>query len=133
MRTKLGASALLLSAAMILTTGCAVKTGNDKLGDIERGQLEQGIVKQKTTKNEVRSMLGEPDKTDFDNNGHEKWTYTHIRKSSKAVNFVPVVNWFVAGTNDTTKTLVILFEDSGVVKNYIASTADGETKGGLLQ
>lgn len=124
---------MLAITAAILTTGCAVKTGNETLGKMEKTQIDQQIVKGKSTKSDVKAMLGDPDKTDFDNNSNEKWTYVHTRKSAKGVNYVPVVNWFVAGTNDTTKTLIVLFDDSGVVKNYISSSADGETKAGLFQ
>lgn len=126
------ASAILLGA-MVMTSGCAVKTGNETLGKMEKNQIDQQIVKGKSNKQDVTAMMGDPDKTDFDNNGNEKWTYVHTRRSAKGVNYVPVVNWFVAGTNDTTKTLIVLFDDNGVVKNYIASSAEGETKGGLFQ
>lgn len=119
--------------AALLISGCAVKTGNEQLGEMEKSQLEQQIVKGKSTKQDVKKLLGDPDKTDFDNNSLEKWTYLHTRKDMKAVSYVPVANWFVAGTNDTTKSLVIVFDDSGVVKNYITSDAKGETKGGLFQ
>lgn len=123
----------LALVTMLLTTGCAVKTGNEALGEMEKSQVEQQIIKGKSTKQDVKKFLGDPDKTDFDNNSLEKWTYLHTRKDAKFVNYVPVANWFVAGTNDTTKSLVIIFEDSGVVKNYITSDAKGETKGGLFQ
>ena len=123
----------LLVAGLVLSSGCAVKTGNEALGEMEKSQLEQQIIKGKSTKQDVKKLLGDPDKTDFDNNSLEKWTYAHTRKDMKAVNYVPVANWFVAGTNDTTKSLVIVFDDSGVVKNYITSDAKGETKGGLFQ
>lgn len=128
--------ASVLSVAVftaLVISGCAVKTGNETLGKMEKSQIEGGIVKGKSTKTDVKAMLGDPDKTDFDNNSLEKWTYIHVRRDAKAVNYVPVVNWFVAGTNDTTKTLVVLFDDNGIVKNFINSDAKGETKGGLLQ
>lgn len=128
---------LVLAVATAITsmtmTGCAVKSGNEQLGKIEKNQLEASIIKGETTKSSVKSLLGDPDRTDFDNNSLEKWTYIHVRKDVKAVNYIPVANWFVAGTNDTTKTLVILFNDKGIVQNYINSDAKGETKGGLLQ
>lgn len=127
---------IYLSAAVAVAlgvTGCAVKTGNETLGKMEKSQIDSQIVKGKSTKADVKSMMGDPDRTDFDNNGNEKWTYTHIRKDAKAISYVPVANWFVSGTNDTTKTFVVLFTDEGLVKNYIVSDAKGETKGGLLQ
>lgn len=120
-------------AGFVSMTGCAVKTGNENLGKMETSQIDAGIIKGKSTKTDIKTMLGDPDKTDFDNNSLEKWTYVHVRKDVKAVNYVPVVNWFVQGTNDTTKSLVVIFDDNGVVKNYINSDAKGETKAGLLQ
>lgn len=122
-----------VAIAALSISGCAVKTGNETLGKMEKTELDRGIVKGKSSKEDVKAMLGDPDKTDFDNSGNEKWTYTHTRKDAKAVNYVPVVNWFVAGTNDTTKSLIVLFADNGIVKNYIVSDAKGETKGGLFQ
>ena len=84
------------------------------------------------TESNIKELLGEPQKVDFLANGLEKWEYSHLRKAAKAVNYVPVANWFVGGTNDTTKTLVILFEGD-VVKNYTTAVAEGETKAGLFQ
>lgn len=123
----------VMMVSVLMMSGCAVKTGNETLGKLDKAQLEQGIIKGKSTKDDVKAMLGDPDKTDFDNNSLEKWTYIHVRKDLKAVNYIPVANWFAHGTNDTTKTLVVLFDDNGVVKNYINSDAHGETKGGLFQ
>lgn len=132
MLKKITASSMLV-ATLLLGTGCAVKTGNENLGTMEKSELDTKIVKGKSTKQDVKTLLGDPDRTDFDNNSLEKWTYLHTRKDAKFVNYVPVANWFVAGTNDTTKSLVIVFEESGVVKNFITSDAKGETKGGLFQ
>ncbi|MDD3450944.1 outer membrane protein assembly factor BamE [Sulfurimonas sp.] len=132
MLKKITASSMLV-ATLILGSGCAVKTGNETLGAIEKSEIDTKIVKGKSTKQDVKTLLGDPDKTDFDNNSLEKWTYLHTRKDAKFVNYVPVANWFVAGTNDTTKSLVIVFEENGIVKNFITSDAKGETKGGLFQ
>ena len=51
-------------------------------------------------KSNIKELLGEPQKVDFLANGLEKWEYSHLRKAAKAVNYVPVANWFVGGTND---------------------------------
>lgn len=123
----------ILFSLVLVSGGCAVKSGNETLGEIEKSQVEEQIIKGKSSKQDVKKFLGDPDKTDFDNNSLEKWTYTHTRKDAKFVNYVPVANWFVAGTNDTTKSLVIVFDDNGIVKNFITSGAKGETKGGLFQ
>ncbi len=131
MKSKIVGLAILVG--LVSMTGCAGKSGNENLGKMETSQIEAGITKGKSTKADVKTMLGDPDKTDFDNNSLEKWTYIHVRSDLKAVNYVPVVNWFVRGTNDTTKSLVVIFDENGVVKNYINSDAKGETKAGLLQ
>ena len=123
------ASSLLCAS---LATGCAVKSGNDKLEDNTNESISKMITKEKSTKSNIKELLGEPQKVDFLANGLEKWEYSHLRKAAKAVNYVPVANWFVGGTNDTTKTLVILFEGD-VVKNYTTAVAEGETKAGLFQ
>lgn len=123
----------IVTAIALMTTGCAVKTGNENLGKLSKEQINSQITKGKSSKDDVKAILGDPDKTDFDDNGLEKWTYTHVRKDAKAVDYIPVVSWFVSGTNDTIRTLIIIFDDKGIVKNYINSDAKGETKGGLFQ
>ena len=130
MTKTLKLASLLLCAS--LATGCAVKSGNDKLEDNTNESISKMITKEKSTKSNIKELLGEPQKVDFLANGLEKWEYSHLRKAAKAVNYVPVANWFVGGTNDTTKTLVILF-DGDVVKNYTTAVAEGETKAGLFQ
>jgi predicted small secreted protein len=130
MNKRLSIVALAICASLL--TGCAVKTGNDKLEDVSSESVGKVIIKDKSTKANVKEAYGEPQKVDFMANGLEKWEYSHIRKAGKAVNYVPVVNWVVGGTNDTTKSLVILF-DGDIVKNYSMAVSEGETKGGLLQ
>ena len=130
MKKTLTFASLLLCASLV--TGCAVKSGNDKLEDVTSESVGKNIIKEKSTKTKVKEIYGEPQKVDFMSNGLEKWEYSHLRKAGKAVNYVPVANWFVGGTNDTTKTLVILF-DGEIVKNYTIAVSEGETKAGLLQ
>ena len=125
----LGSSAVLVASLM---TGCAVKTGNDKLQEVTNENIDSVIKNGVSTKTEVKSKLGGPGKIDFLNNGLEKWEYDHTLKVEKGVNYVPVVNWFVKGTDDTKKSLVILF-DGDIVKTHTFSTENGETMGGLVR
>ena len=118
--------------ATSLFTGCAVKSGNDKLQDVTQENILEKIQNGKSTKADVRKVLGEPANVDFKENGLEQWNYTHSRKVEKGINYVPVVNWFVRGTNDTKKTLVVLF-DGDIVKNHSFSSSEGETMGGLVR
>lgn len=125
----LGSSMLLAS---MLISGCAVKTGNDKLQDVTQESVLNMIQNGVSTKADVRKNLGEPAKIDFMESGLEKWEYNHSRRVEKGINYVPVVNWFVKGTNNTNKTLIVLF-DGDVVKNHSFSSSEGETMTGLVR
>ena len=129
---KISLIATSLVLGTVLFTGCAVKSGNDKLQDVTKESVTDMIKNGTSTKSEVRSKLGEPTNIDFMENGLEKWEYNHTRKVDKGINYVPVVNWFVKGTNDTKKILVVLF-DGEVVKNHSFSSSEGETMGGLVR
>ena len=129
---KISLIATSLVLGTVLFSGCAVKSGNDKLQDVTKESVTDMIKNGTSTKSEVRSKLGEPTNIDFMENRLEKWEYNHTRKVDKGINYVPVVNWFVKGTNDTKKILVVLF-DGEVVKNHSFSSSEGETMGGLVR
>ena len=129
---KISLIATSLVLGTVLFSGCAVKSGNDKLQDVTKESVTDMIKNGTSTKSEVRSKLGEPTNIDFMENGLEKWEYNHTRKVDKGINYVPVVNWFVKGTNDTKKILVVLF-DGEVVKNHSFSSSESETMGCLVR
>ena len=129
-KISLIASSLVLGT--VLFTGCAVKTGNDRIENVTQDNILNMIEDGKSTKADVRKAFGEPRNIGFMDNGLEKWEYHHSRSVQKGVNYVPVVNWFVKGTDDTKKTLIVLF-DGNVVKTHSFSSSDGETMGGLVR
>ena len=129
---KISLIATSLVLGTVLFSGCAVKSGNDKLQDVTKESVTDMIKNGTSTKSEVRSKLGEPTNIDFMENGLEKWEYNHTRKVDKGINYVPVVNWFVKGTDDTKKTLLVLFEGN-IVKTHSFSSSEGETMGGLVR
>lgn len=116
----------------VLFTGCAVKTGNDKIENVTQDNILNMIEDGKSTKADVKKAFGEPRNIGFMDNGLEKWEYHHSRSVQKGVNYVPVVNLFVKGTDDTKKTLIVLF-DGNVVKTHSFSSSEGETMGGLVR
>ena len=129
-KISLIASSLVLGT--VLFTGCAVKTGNDRIENVTQENILNMIEDGKSTKADVRKAFGEPRNIGFMDNGLEKWEYHHSRSVQKGVNYVPVVNWFVKGTDDTKKTLIVLF-DGNVVKTHSFSSSEGETMGGLVR
>ena len=116
----------------VLFTGCAVKTGNDRIENVTQDNILSMIEDGKSTKADVRKAFGEPRNIGFMDNGLEKWEYHHSRSVQKGVNYVPVVNLFVKGTDDTKKTLLVLFEGN-IVKTHSFSSSEGETMGGLVR
>ena len=129
-KISLIASSLVLGT--VLFTGCAVKTGNDRIENVTQDNILSMIEDGKSTKADVRKAFGEPRNIGFMDNGLEKWEYHHSRSVQKGVNYVPVVNFFVKGTDDTKKTLIVLF-DGNVVKTHSFSSSEGETMGGLVR
>ena len=120
-----------LGAMGVLLNQCAVQSGSSALAEKGSKEINQILIKGKTTRAEVEETFGEPSDTDVLHDGRIKCVYTHVKHSSMARNYIPVVNWFSSGTDDTTRKLVILFKDD-VVDSFTTTTSQGETKGGLL-
>lgn len=92
----------------ILLTGCAVKTGNEKLQDVTQSSVTEIIKNGTTTKAEVKKVLGEPNDVVFTDSGLEKNEQIILEK-------------------------LVLFFDEGVVKNHSFSFSDCEAMGGLVR
>lgn len=122
---------ILIAVANSFLVACAANSGNAKLGKANSEDMRSAFEKGRTTQSEVQQALGEPDDTDIMSDGKVKWIYTHIKRSAMARNFIPLVNWFSAGTDDVTKKLVLIFKD-GILQDLSSSTAKGETKSGIL-
>lgn len=121
----------ILLGGLVIINACSSKSGNTKLEYMAKKDISKMIVKGKTTESGVRSMFGEPQETDFMTDGRKKWKYIFMHKEEKGINYVPVANWFVGGTNDTAKTLLVLFKN-GTVDDYMFSTSVGETMTGAI-
>lgn len=115
-----------------LLTACG-SSGNQKIGELSKPQLDNMASNQIKTKGDALRLLGEPDDKDFNSAGNEKWIYTYTHKTSKVQNFIPVVNWFTTGTDDLNKKVVFIFDKNGVVMNSATTESQGETKGGIAQ
>lgn len=122
---------IVLLFALVLSS-CASDSGNTKLAKTNSHAIDSTFIKGKTTQQEVKAVFGDPDDTDIMVDGRVKWIFTHIKRSAMVRNYIPVVNWISAGTNDTTKKLVMVFKD-GVLDDYSTSTSKGETKAGLIR
>ena len=119
-----------LCAAALTLVGCASK-GNESLRKETEVSIGTKLTEGKTTKVEVRKMLGSPLKTSFTDGGLEISTYEFDNVTSDAINYVPVLNWLGSSASGTKKELVILFDKTNVVQRYSMSESDVKVKTGL--
>ena len=122
----------LLIAILLGYTGCGVKSENKVIFTMSKKDMAKTIIKGKTKKKEISKALGEPQSVDFTGAGDEKWIYKNIASTAKLTNFIPIVDSLSSGTDDKTRTLVIIFYKQGVVSNYSYSISEGETVSGLI-
>ena len=119
-----------LCLAALTLVGCASK-GNESLRKETELSIGTKLTEGKTTKTEVRKMLGSPLKTSFTDGGLEISTYEFDNVTSDAINYVPVLNWLGSSASGTKKELVILFDKANVVQRYSMSESDVKVKTGL--
>ena len=115
----------------VLVTGCA-SVGNESLRKESESSISQKIVEGKTTKSEIRSMFGSPTKTSFTDGGLEIWNYDFSNVSADAISYVPIVNLFGASASGKKKELVVMYDQTNIVKRYSMSEADVTHKTGLF-
>ena len=116
---------------VVAVTGCAT-VGNDTLRAETEESISQKIVKNKTTKSEVKSMFGSPMSTSYTDGGSEIWKYELSKMSADATSFIPVVSLFAASSSGVKKELVILFNDDDTVKKFNMSESDMKVRTGLF-
>lgn len=115
-----------------ILTAC-VSTGNQKVGELNKCQLNNMASNQIKTKENALSILGEPDDIDFNSVGNEKWTYKYTHRTSQVQNFIPIVNLFTYETDDVHKKVIFIFDKNGIVMNSAATEAQGKTKGRVVE
>jgi len=128
-------SRLIITASIILglcLSGCA-SGGNKALKDETAQSVSSKIVHGQTTKDQVRSMYGDPMETSYTDSGNEIWKYHFTKAQMTASSFIPVVSLFASGTKGKKKELVIFFDQSGVVQRHSMSTSDVVTDTSLFQ
>lgn len=117
-------------AVVALLAGCA-SVGNERLASEDEQTIAQKIEIGETTKADVTQMLGAPTSKMFDAKGQEQWMYMHSHASADAVNFIPFAALFGTSTSGETKQLTVVFDDDGVVSNYLMNATDSGIKTGV--
>ena len=126
---RLIASVFFISVSF--TSGCST-SGNQHLKNETSQSLQSKIIKNKTTKSEIITALGEPEtKTTLDS-GNEEWTYSMDNNQFDATTFIPVVGLLTGGSQTQAKTLEIEFKGETVSKwSFSENTSRMNT--GLIQ
>jgi len=106
----------------IFISGCTT-TGNKQISESGTvAKIEEG----KSTKADVKALVGEPTKVNFKDNGNtEEWEYVYKRGQVRPASFIPVVGWFAGGADMTGSTLTILFNNAGIVQKVGSGKISG--------
>ena len=116
--------------AIFSISGCST-SGNQKLKNETSQSLQSKIIKNKTTKTELLTKLGEPDTRTTLDDGNEQWRYFMYNNQFNATTFIPVVGLFTGGSLTQSKTLDIDLKGEAVSK-WTFSTDNNNTKTGVL-
>ena len=115
---------------VFLLSGCST-SGNQNLKNETPQSLQSKIIKNKTTKTELLTKLGEPDTRTTLDDGNEQWRYFMYNNQFNASTFIPVVGLLTGGSQTQSKTLEIDFNGETVSK-LTFSTDNNNTKSGIL-
>ncbi|EFN5020846.1 hypothetical protein FQJ41_20240 [Escherichia coli] len=115
---------------VFLLSGCST-SGNQNLKNETPQSLQSKIIKNKTTKTELLTKLGEPDTSTTLDDGNEQWRYFMYNNQFNATTFIRVVGLFTGGSQTQSKTLEIDFKGE-IVNKWTFSTDNNNTKTGVL-
>ncbi|EHI0033361.1 hypothetical protein J3Z89_004770 [Escherichia coli] len=115
---------------VFLLSGCSI-SGNQNLKNETPQSLQSKIIKNKTTKTELLTKLGEPDTRTTLDDGKEQWKYFMSNNQFNATTFIPVVDLLTGGSQTQSKTLEIDFKGETVSK-WTFSSDNNNTKTGIL-
>lgn len=121
----------IITAALVsfALSGC-YSFGNQTLKNVTQEDVKAKIVKGKTTKSEVLTAFGEPDKRIASDN-EEKWSYSMHNYRSKPTSYIPLVGVLIGGTDIEEKSILITFKGEKV-SSYEFSAGASEIKHGAF-
>ncbi len=118
---------LIFSTMLISPLLCAcTSTNSPALAKLTPDTAQSEIQTKKTTKDDIRKIFGDAKEIKFEENGVEIWIYRDFNASAATANHFLQYVPFMASSNhgaeiiseDTKKELIILFDNTGVVKKY---------------
>ena len=117
-------AALLISGALMIS-GCMVQSGNRQLDDPNAiNQIEKG----KSTKDDVRRLIGSPPVVTFNDKNEEIWTYLRYKMSQNAASCIPCVGLFAGQTSQEQTQVTVKYDTNGVVNAVGCGTSQEKTR-----
>jgi len=105
-------------------------SGNEKVRTETMDTVGTKVVKGTTTKDQVRSLYGEPTAVSLTDAGSEVWTYEYAHATANAASFVPIVGMFAGGSNVNKNEVVFIFDKNNVMQNYTVHASQTEVRRG---
>jgi outer membrane protein assembly factor BamE (lipoprotein component of BamABCDE complex) len=96
-------------------TACVVM-GDERVSKSTPESLQQQIIRGKTTKSEVRNILGSPGSVSFTDSGNEQWNYEYL-----STNTFKLWGAMLSGKDPLSgsgKSISVFFDKNGTVLNY---------------
>ncbi|AOR59346.1 MULTISPECIES: hypothetical protein [Pectobacterium] len=120
---------IIVTLVSLTLSGC-YSFGNQTLKNVTQEDVKAKIVKGKTTKAEVLTAFGEPDKR-ITSDDEEKWSYSMHNYRSKPTSYIPIVGILTGGTDIEEKSILITFKGEKV-SSYEFTAGASEMKRGAF-
>jgi len=111
----------VLGAMLMFMTACST-IGNESIRDKDLvAQVKAGH----TTKEEVKTLFGDPSKVTYTDTEEEIWDYMCAKSQVRAASFIPIVGLVAGGADMQSYTLTVRFRQDGIVKNVGSGSMTG--------
>ncbi len=119
---------LAICILLVFVFGCVHYSGNKIIADNE---VISKIKPKETTREEVKTLVGDSSHVQFTEDDEEIWFYTYNKTTKRITYYIPIVDLCFGGYDTENHTLTVKFNKEGIVKNVAKSSTTGG--GGGLQ
>lgn len=130
MKTTKTVRTIICLAILAVLSACTT-VGDIKIEKQTKSSVSKQITEGKTTKAQIITEFGDTGSVSFTEAGNEVWTYKFSRVVPDFTNFIPFVRWFFRGADVTTKEIVVIFNQAGVVSKYAMNETKNRVEYGL--
>ncbi|MBA5727646.1 hypothetical protein [Bombella mellum] len=117
-------------ALVFALAGCS-SYGNRSIKDETAATVDQKIQDGVTTKDQVKTMFGDPLEINYTDGGREVWKYEFKTLHENGENYIPYYSAFSNGRHGKAKTVLIIYDDKGHVWHHTFSMSKIATHNGV--